>query len=192
MKTKLLLIFPILMMMLVGCEGLLDEIDDRDDEDPIEDPELFIGNWVAYEIYASSIEQNGVANPIDFSNVNLIKQSIKFDSYEAPCTTKASKVELKFNSLSLELKADKSAILKQNVLTKINGYDENCNPKVYDKSAETVSNQTWKENDVKRTLTLTHKESGDTEFKVLNISSNTLELEVNDGDDEKIKIILKK
>jgi hypothetical protein len=192
MKTKLLLIFPILMMMLVGCEGLLDEIDDRDDEDPIEDPELFIGNWVAYEIYASSIEQNGITNPIDFSNVNLIEQSIKFDSYEAPCTTKTSKVELKFNSLSLELKADKSAILKQNVLTKINGYDENCNPKVYDKSAETVSNQTWKENDVKRTLTLTHKESGDTEFKVLNISSNTLELEVNDGDDEKIKIILKK
>jgi len=103
-----------------------------------------------------------------------------------------SKVELKFNSLSLELKADKSAILKQNVLTKINGYDENCNSKVYDKSAETVSNQTWKENDVKRTLTLTHKESGDTEFKVLSISSNTLELEINDGDDEKIKIILKK
>ncbi|MFD1164411.1 hypothetical protein ACFQ2C_02215 [Sphingobacterium daejeonense] len=192
MKTKLLLIFPILMMMLVGCEGLLDEIDEGDGKDPIEDPELFIGNWIAYEIYASSIEQNGITNPIDFSNVNLIEQSIKFDSYEAPCTTKVSKVELKFNSLSLELKADKSAILKQNVLTKINGYDENCNSKVYDKSAETVSNQTWKENDVKRTLTLTHKESGHTEFKVLSISSNSLELEINDGDDEKIKIILKK
>jgi len=180
MKTKLFLIFPMLFLILGGCKGIIDELtkDEDDDEkkEVKEDVNALLGKWTAYEYYADFLAQNGIKNPRDLSKVNLLKELLKYESFDAPCNTKLSKYEIKVNELVLEIKSDKTASMKQNFISKEDTFDENCKTYIADESGASNFGQTWESDSNNKKLTLIDKELGKLVFEVINLNDNELEV----------------
>lgn len=185
MKTKLtLLIFPVIIMMIISCKGLLDDLLDEGDDDmpeEIADEELLYGKWQAYEFYDDSFRPLGVNNPKSYTDVNQLKELTKYESYEGPCTTKVSVWEKKLEMFEIEILNNFTYSFKYKDINKVNSFDDKCNPKLYDFSTNSNGNLPWSYDRDYRVLMLDFGKNGEMHFQILELNEKEMALNYSDG-----------